>query len=136
MQIRLFVAALIAVSAPAVIAAIQPAAAERAAPPMSAEATLAEKRLKALIKGATSGGKIDYVLMTPEVGKVVRDHPEGGKMIVKLGTPQSITYLGDPPGCHLFRLTYANAKIDFVLALNSEGKISSMYYHPAVDDPS
>jgi hypothetical protein len=57
-------------------------------------------------------------------------------MIIKLGTPQTVTYLGDPPGGYLFRITFATAKIDFFLALNAAGKISAMYYHPAVIDPS
>ena len=79
---------------------------------------------------------MDYSILTGEVGKAVRDHPEGGEMIIKLGTPQAITYLGDPPGGYLFRITFSTAKIDFFMSLNSAGKISSMYYHPAVDMPS
>ncbi len=130
-------AALIAVSPPAFPVVVKAAsAAQQAAPPMTASATSAETLLKALLKGAAPGGKIDYSAMTPEVAEIVRDHPEGGEMIIKLGTPQTITYLGAPPGGHLFRITFATAKIDFFMALNGAGKISSMYYHPAVDMPS
>jgi len=136
MKVRLVAAALIAISPLASPLAVQSAAAQQAAPPMPANATLAETLLKALLKDAAPGGKIDYNAMTPEVAEIVRDHPEGGEMIIKLGTPQTITYLGDPPGGHLFRITFATAKIDFFMALNGAGKISSMYYHPAVDMPS
>ncbi len=137
MTILLVAAALIPVSPPAFQIVVQAASAtQQTAPPMTASATSAETLLKALLKGAAPGGKIDYSAMTPEVAQIVRDHPEGGEMIIKLGTPQTITYLGAPPGGHLFRITFATAKIDFFMALDGAGKISSMYYHPAVDIPS
>lgn len=134
MKIHLAAAALIAVAPPTF--AIQSAAAQQAARPMTAGATLAEKHVRTLLKSATPGAKMDYSILTAEVGKSVRDHPEGGDMIIKLGTPQTVTYLGDPPGGYLFRITFATAKIDFFLALNAAGKISAMYYHPAVEIPS
>ena len=137
MTILLVAAALIPVSPPAFQIVVQAASAtQQTAPPMTASATSAETLLKALLKGAAPGGKIDYSVMTPEVAEIVRDHPEGGEMIIKLGTPQTITYLGAPPGGHLFRITFATGKIDFFMALNEAGKISSMYYHPAADMPS
>lgn len=136
MKIRLVLAALVAVSPPIIAFAIQSAAAQQAAPPMTAGATLAEKHVRTLLKSAAPGAKMDYSILTTEVGKAVRDHPEGGEMIIKLGTPQTVTYLGDPPGGYLFRITFATAKIDFFLSLNAAGKISAMYYHPAVNMPS
>lgn len=135
MKTRLVLAALIAV-APTVFTFAVHSAAQQAAPSMTAGATLAEKHVRTLLKSAAPGAKMDYSILTTEVGKAVRDHPEGGEMIIKLGTPQAVTYLGDPPGGHLFRITFATAKIDFFLALNAAGKISAMYYHPAVDVPS
>ncbi|KQM49317.1 hypothetical protein ASE69_11130 [Sphingomonas sp. Leaf208] len=134
MKIRLAAAALSTVALPTF--AIQFAAAQQAAPSMTAGATLAEKHVQTLLKSAAPGAKMDYSILTTEVGKAVRDHPEGGDMIIKLGTPQSVTYLGDPPGGYLFRITFATAKIDFFLALNAAGKISAMYYHPAISMPS
>ncbi|MDD1450022.1 hypothetical protein NHF48_002160 [Sphingomonas sp. H160509] len=95
MKIRLAAAALSAVALPTF--AIQFAAAQQAAPSMTAGATLAEKHVQTLLKSAAPGAKMDYSILTTEVGKAVRDHPEGGDMIIKLGTPQSVTYLGDPP---------------------------------------
>lgn len=95
MKIHLAAAALIAVAPPTF--AIQSAAAQQAARPMTAGATLAEKHVRTLLKSATPGAKMDYSILTAEVGKSVRDHPEGGDMIIKLGTPQTVTYLGDPP---------------------------------------
>lgn len=97
---------------------------------------MAEKHVRTLLKSAAPGAKMDYSILTAEVGKSVRDHPEGGDMIIKLGTPEAVTYLGDPPGGYLFRITFAAAKIDFFLALNAAGNISAMYYHPAVGMPS
>lgn len=94
MKIHLAAAALIAVAPPTF--AIQSAAAQQAARPMTAGATLAEKHVRTLLKSATPGAKMDYSILTAEVGKSVRDHPEGGDMIIKLGTPQTVTYLGDP----------------------------------------
>lgn len=116
-------------------AAACPVAAQEAHPNMSPAARLAETRLRVLLNSTSAISTIDYSKMTTEVAKVVRNHPEN-EPIVKLGIPQKIQFLGDPPGCHLFRLTYATAKIDFIIALNAEGKISAMYYHPAVDSPS
>ncbi|MEG3126218.1 hypothetical protein [Sphingomonas sp. GB1N7] len=136
MKMRFIAAALFAVSPVAIPIVIQSAAAQQAAPPMSNRATLAEKHVRTLLKSAAPGAKMDYSILTDEVGKAVREHPEGGEMIIKLGTPQTVTYLGDPPGGYLFRITFSTAKIDFFLSLNSAGKISSMYYHPAVDTPS
>jgi hypothetical protein len=136
MKTRLVLATLVAVSPPVFAFAIHSAAAQQATPSMTAGATLAEKHVRTLLKSAAPGGKMDYSILTNEVGKAVRDHPEGGDMIIKLGTPQTVTYLGDPPGGYLFRITFATAKIDFFLALNAAGKISAMYYHPAVDAPS
>ncbi|KQM71684.1 hypothetical protein [Sphingomonas sp. Leaf20] len=137
MTILFVAAALIAVSPPASQIVVQAASAtQQTAPSMTTSATSAETLLKALLKGAAPGGKIDYSAMTPEVAQIVRDHPEGGEMIIKLGTPQTVTYLGAPPGGHLFRITFATAKIDFFMAVNGAGKISSMYYHPSVDMPS
>lgn len=134
MKMRLVATALIAV-APQTFA-IQSASAQQAGPSMTTGATLAEKHVRTLLKSAAPGAKMDYSILTNEVGKAVRDHPEGGDMIIKLGTPQTVTYLGDPPGGYLFRIAFATAKIDFFLALNAAGKISAMYYHPAVERPS
>jgi hypothetical protein len=136
MKTRLVLAALVAVSPPGFTFAVHSAAAQQAAPSMTAGATLAEKHVRILSKSAAPGAKMDYSILTTEVGKAVQDHPEGGDMVIKLGTPETVTYLGDPPGGYLFRITFATAKIDFFLALNAAGKISAMYYHPAVIDPS
>ena len=136
MNTRFLIAVSLAIAPFALAASVGPAAAQHTASPMSAEATLAEKRLNTLLESAIAGKDIDYSMMTSDVARVVRDHPEGGEMIISLGTPQSVDYLGDPPGCHLFRLTYATAKIDFMIALDPAGKISAMYYHPAEDTPS
>jgi hypothetical protein len=136
MKTRLVLAVLIAASPPAFLFSAKSAVAQQGTPPMTAGATLAEKHVRTLLKSAAPGAKMDYSILTTEVGKAVRDHPEGGDMIIKLGPPQSVTYLGDPPGGYLFRITFATAKIDFFLALNAAGKISAMYYHPAVNTPS
>ena len=136
MKNQLIIATLMAVAPASLALADQPAMAQAASPAMSPKAVLAEKHVRTLLKSAAPGAKMDYSILTSEVGKSVRDHPEGGEMIIKLGAPQTVTYLGDPPGGFLFRITFAAGKVDFFLALNAAGKISAMYYHPAVDMPS
>jgi hypothetical protein len=130
------IAALISVASPSLALATEPAMAQASSPAMSPKAVLAEKHVRTLLKSAAPGATMDYSILTNEVAKAVRDHPEGGEMIIKLGAPQTVTYLGDPPGGFLFRITFAAGKVDFFLALNAAGKISAMYYHPAVDMPS
>lgn len=102
---------------------------------MNAGATLAEKPVRILLQSAAPGAKMDYSILTTEIGKAVRDHPEGGDMIIKLPPPQTVTYRRSsrrPSVPHHLR----HREIDFFLALNAAGKISAMYYHPAVDVPS
>jgi hypothetical protein len=99
------------------------------------DARLAEERLRQLITAAASGTVFtyDFDRMTEAVANAVRSDPDTGEMVLSWGPAKSMTLLGSPPGGYLFRIVYETVQIDFFIALNPEGRITAMYFHPARD---
>lgn len=129
----LIVAAALLLAVPAATAAT-PASASQNPPATPVEAQAAEAALRALMASATGPmSGIDFDAMTPAVAANVRAYPEGADAVRAFGTATRIQFLGSPPGGHLFQIIYPSVQIDFFIALNDEGKISAMYFHPSTD---
>lgn len=123
--------ALFAVSPAVAFATVPPAAAQQNPSSLPPGAQAAEAVLRTLMAAATGpASAMDYTMMTPAVADAVRDYPEGGDEVRAFGVATGLQFLGSPPGGYLFRITYPAVEIDFFLALNDEGKISAMYFHP------
>lgn len=113
-----------------------PVAAFGQAAPAPAPQMRAEVMLKSMLDQVSQGQEPTYENVTPEVAAGVHAQPEAGGIIAALGPITDIEYLGAPPGGHLFRVSYATAKFDWLVAMNAEGKFDVMYFHPSVDFPT
>lgn len=105
-----------------------PAAAARSDP---AKAAAAEAMLKTTI-AAIQAGAINYSDMTPDLADKVRAQAANVLGVFgQLGALESVTHSGTQDGAELFTVAFANAPLEWLIALNPEGKIVALLFRPA-----
>lgn len=98
---------------------------------MPTGARAAQAELRQLLTDNYAQRPLNYAHMSAEVAAAIRASADTGAMIRAKGAIQSVQYEGNPPGAHLFLVTFEKGAQMWLIAMNAEGKISTLYFHEA-----
>ena len=108
----------------------QPAAAPASDP---AKVAAAEAALRKTI-AAMQAGAPNYADMSDDLaGKVREQAPAILPLFQQLGALETLRHQGAQDSAELFRVNFANAPTEWIIALNPEGKIIALLFRPAED---
>lgn len=96
-----------------------------------AKVAAAETALKTTIV-AMQAGTPNYGDMTPDLAEKVRGlAPNLAPIFQQLGAVQTVAHLRTQDGAELFDVAFANARTEWVIAQNADGKIVALLFRPA-----
>lgn len=107
-----------------------PAAAAESSP---AKIAAAEAALRKTIT-AMQAGSPNYADMSDDLAAKVREQSAAIlPLFQQLGALESLRHQGAQDSAELFRVNFANAPTEWIIALNAEGKIVALLFRPAED---
>lgn len=107
-----------------------PAAASASSP---AEIAAAEAALRKTI-AAMQAGSPNYADMSDDLAAKVREQSAAIlPLFQQLGALENLRHQGPQDSAELFRVNFANAPTEWIIALNPEGKIVALLFRPAED---